>query len=314
MIKLIIKRFVKNSDDICDPSVRESYGVLGGVIGIICNLLLFIIKIISGMMINSIAVISDAFNNLSDLGSSLVSVIGSRLSGKRADKEHPYGHGRAEYISALIISFLIVFFGIELLKGSIEEIVNPGEVSFNAISAVLLAISFPVKLWMWWINKYMGRKINSQVLLAAARDSVNDCIATATVIASAFVAPLVPIPVDGIAGLCVSVLIIWTGISVARKTIDNLMGKAPDEALIENIEKMLTSEKIILGMHDLMVHDYGPGRTIASVHAEVPDNLSLVEAHNTIDAVEHRIMREMGVDIVIHTDPVPRRLTDNKML
>lgn len=307
MIKLIIKRFIKNNDDITRPEIREKYGIIGGVIGVICNLILFAAKIVAGVMINSIAVISDAFNNLSDLGSSLVSAIGSRMSGKRADEEHPYGHGRAEYISALIISLLIIFFGIELLKSSVSEIFNPSSIKLNTVSIILLVISVPIKLWMWSANRYMGKRINSSVLYAASRDSLNDCIATSAVIVSALVSPYVSFPIDGIAGLCVSALVIWTGIGIARQTIDSLMGKAPDVDLIESIEKMVTSGENVLGMHDLMVHDYGPGRTIASVHAEVPDNLSLVEVHNMIDAIEHRIMRELGVDIVIHMDPVPKR-------
>ncbi len=308
MIKQLLKRFVKNSDDITSSETREQYGVLGGVLGIICNLVLFAVKIIVGLTINSIAVVSDAFNNLSDLGSSLVSAIGSRMSGKRADEEHPYGHGRAEYISALIISFLIIIFGVELLQNSLSEIFNPSNVNLNIVSVVLLVASVPVKLWLWHANRYMGNRINSSVLLAAAHDSLNDCIATGAVIASALVAPFVPIPIDGIAGLGVSALIIWTGIGVARNTIDSLMGKAPDLQLIESIENMVLSGENVLGMHDLMVHDYGPGRTIASVHAEVPDNLSLIEVHNIIDMIEHRILRELGVDIVIHMDPVPHRL------
>lgn len=307
MIKLIIKRFIKNNDDITRPEIREKYGIIGGVIGVICNLILFAAKIVAGVMINSIAVISDAFNNLSDLGSSLVSAIGSRMSGKRADEEHPYGHGRAEYISALIISLLIIFFGIELLKSSVSEIFNPSSIKLNTVSIILLVISVPIKLWMWSANRYMGKRINSSVLYAASRDSLNDCIATSAVIVSALVSPYVSFPIDGIAGLCVSALVIWTGIGIARQTIDSLMGKAPDVDLIESIEKMVTSGENVLGMHDLMVHDYGPGRTIASVHAEVPDNLSLVEVHNMIDTIEHRIMRELGVDIVIHMDPVPKR-------
>ena len=307
MIKLIIKRFIKNNDDITRPEIREKYGIIGGVIGVICNLILFAAKIVAGVMINSIAVISDAFNNLSDLGSSLVSAIGSRMSGKRADEEHPYGHGRAEYISALIISLLIIFFGFELLKSSVSEIFNPSSIKLNTVSIILLVISVPIKLWMWSANRYMGKRINSSVLYAASRDSLNDCIATSAVIVSALVSPYVSFPIDGIAGLCVSALVIWSGIGIARQTIDSLMGKAPDVDLIESIEKMVTSGENVLGMHDLMVHDYGPGRTIASVHAEVPDNRSLVEVQNMIDAIEHRIMRELGVDIVIHMDPVPKR-------
>ena len=189
MINILIKKFIPNNEDILSPDVRKKYGVLGGVLGIICNSLLFLIIIIIGTIINSIAVISDAFNNLSDMGSSLVSIIGAKLGGKRADLEHPYGHGRAEYISALIISFLIIFFGIELLRNSVGKILNAEEVSTNIVSIAILGISIPVKLWMWYYNKYMGEKINSAILFAASRDSLNDVVATGAVIISAFIAP-----------------------------------------------------------------------------------------------------------------------------
>lgn len=305
MIKLIIRRFIPNFEDVSNIEVRKRYGVLGGVLGIICNLLLFAAKLISGAAINSIAVISDAFNNLSDMGSSLVSVIGAEAGGKCADEDHPYGHGRAEYISALIISFLIIFFGLELLKNSVVKIFVPKPVALNAVSVVILVLSVPVKLWMWYYNRFMGKKINSSILTAASKDSLNDSIATSAVVLSAVISPFVPFPLDGIAGLCVSGLIIWTGIDVARTTINRLMGAAPSGELVCEIERMVLDGENVIGMHDLMVHDYGPGRKIASVHAEVPDNLPLIEVHDTIDKVEHRIMKELGVDIVIHMDPVP---------
>lgn len=307
MLNFLIKHFIPNSDDISNPEVRERYGTLGGTLGIVCNLLLFAIKLTAGAAINSIAVISDAFNNLSDLGSSLVSVIGARLSGKRADKEHPYGHGRAEYISALIISFLILFFGAELLKSSVVKIFKPEEVNLNIISVGLLVLSVPVKLWMWNYNRVMGRKINSAILMAASKDSLNDTIATSAVIVSALLAYVIPFPIDGIAGVCVSALVIWTGIQIAHSTTDRLMGVAPDEKLIEQIEKTITDEKCITGMHDLLVHDYGPAHKIASAHAEISADMSLTDAHDVIDRVEHKIMNELGVDIVIHMDPVRGR-------
>ena len=304
MINILIKKFIPNSDDISSPDVRKKYGVLGGVLGIICNLLLFLIKIIIGTIINSIAVISDAFNNLSDMGSSLVSIIGAKVGGKSADLEHPYGHGRAEYISALIISFLIIFFGIELLRSSAGKILNAEAVSTNVISIVILGVSVFVKLWMWYYNKYMGKKINSTILLAASRDSLNDVVATGAVIISAFIAPYVAFPIDGIAGICISALIIKTGFDIAKETADRLLGAAPDEELATKIEEYLIAEDMIIGIHGLMIHDYGPGCKIASVHAEVPANLSLVEVHNVIDGIEHKILSELSVDIVIHTDPI----------
>ena len=307
MIRPIIKRFVPDYQNVSDPNVRQKYGVLGGVLGIICNIFLFIIKIVVGFTIGSIAVISDAFNNLSDFGSALVSVIGARLSGKHADEGHPYGHGRAEYISAFLIGILIVVFGIELLKSSVSEILNPVVIGYSTIAIVILSISIPVKLWMWHYNRFMGKRINSPILLAAAKDSLNDLIATCGVILSASLSPIVDFPLDGIAGVCISLMIIWAGAGVVRNIIDKLLGAAPSPELIESIEEKLLAEDKILGTHDLMVHDYGPGRTIASVHAEVPDDLSIVEVHNVIDAIENDILRELGVDIVIHMDPVPHK-------
>lgn len=307
LIQLIVKRFIRNSEDTANPEVRKKYGMLGGVMGIICNLILFAIKLSVGIVTNSIAVISDAFNNLSDLGSSLVAITGSFFGSKSADEEHPYGHGRAEYISALIIAFLIMVFGLELLESSVRGIIAPEEVALNPVSAVLLALSVLLKLWMWRSGRYLGRRINSSILLATAKDSFNDCIATVAVIASAFLAPYVKFPIDAAAGIVVSGMILRSGISVAKDTIGRLLGRAPSEELIGEIEKMVLSGDNILGMHSLLVHDYGPDRTIASVHAEVPDNLSLIEVHNTVDKIEHNIMEELGVDIVIHMDPVPDR-------
>ncbi len=305
MIKPIIRRFIPDYQNVSEPAVREKYGVLGGALGIACNIFLFAVKITVGLTINSIAVISDAFNNLSDFGSALVSVIGARLSGKRADEGHPYGHGRAEYISAFLIGVLIVVFGIELLKSSVAEILSPAGIGYSPIAMVIFSVSIPVKLWMWHYNRFMGKRIKSQILLAAAKDSLNDLIATCGVILSAVLSPIIKFSLDGIAGLCISLMILWTGIGIARNTIDRLLGAAPPSELIQSIEKKLMDEKKILGTHDLMVHDYGPGRTIASVHAEVPDNLSIIDVHNVIDAIENDILRELGVDIVIHMDPVP---------
>lgn len=304
MTDFLIKHFISDSENTDDPVVREQYGVLGGVLGVICNSILFIIKIIVGVAIGSIAVISDAFNNLSDLGSSLVSIIGARMGGKRADKEHPYGHGRAEYISALIISFLIIFFGFELFKSSAKKIFSPSDINLTAVSVGVLIISIPVKLWMWHYNRILAKRISSEILYAASKDSISDVIASAAVILSAVAAHFVNFPIDGTVGVCVSVLVIWTGVGIARDTINRLLGVAPTPELTEKIENILLERKDILGMHDLMIHDYGPERKIASVHAEVPDNISICDIHRIIDSAEHEIRDKTGVDIVIHMDPV----------
>lgn len=308
MISLIIKKFVPNYNDVSNPEVRERYGMVGGLVGMVCNLLLFVLKLLVGLMAGSIAVISDAFNNLSDLGSSLISVIGAKISSKSADSEHPYGHGRAEYISALIISFLIILFGVELIKSSVKEIFNPERVASNPLLIVVLIISIIIKLWMWRSNIYMGKRITSKMLKAAGRDSLNDAIATSVVAISAIASKYVEFSIDAVAGLLVSVMIIWSGIGIAKETVGRLLGEAPSEELIESIEKEVMSGENILGIHDLMVHDYGPGKTIASVHAEVPESLSLTEVHTVIDKIEHKIMNELNVDIVIHMDPIADRI------
>lgn len=305
MIQFLIRKLIPNYAAVHDTEVRKNYGVLGGVLGIICNAMLFMIKLFSGITIHSIAVISDAFNNLSDMAASVVSLVGAKLSSRRPDSDHPYGHGRAEYISALILAFLIIFVGIQLLQTAADKIFHPVPGEMSVLSLVLLLVSVLVKLWMWSYNRYMGKAIDSEILCAAAKDSLNDVMATGAVILSALLAPFVSFPLDGIMGLVVSLLILWTGYGVARDTIDRLMGQNPEEDLREKIEAAVLGNEIVLGMHDLMVHDYGPGRTIASVHAEVPENLTLVDCHNVIDSIEKRILQELNVDIVIHMDPVP---------
>ncbi len=304
MIRLLVRSFVLNSNDTSGFAVRQRYGVLCGTLGIVLNALLFLIKIIAGFLSGSMAIITDAFNNLSDMGSSVVMVIGSKISGKTADREHPYGHGRGEYISALIISFLIIYCGAELLKNSAVKVFNYEVTEFSLIPALLMLVTFPVKLWMWHYNKEIGKKINSSVLLAASKDSLNDTYVTAVVVISMFVSPFVKFPLDALVGIILSVLIIKTGIDVARETTDRLIGKAPDDELSALIESYIVDGEKILGMHGLMVHDYGPGCKFASVHAEVPHDMSFVEAHDMIDQIEYKILNELSVDIVIHTDPV----------
>ena len=312
MIRFLIRKFVPNYAEIHNSEVRKRYGMLGGILGIICNFLLFSIKLFVGMSINSIAVISDAFNNLSDTGASVISLAGSKLSSRSPDIGHPYGHGRAEYISSLLVSILIILFGLELLGSSVGKIVNMEEVSVNLLTVAWLMLSILIKIWMWSYNRYMGRKINSTVLLASAKDSLNDVLATGAVILSALTAPFVKFPLDGIMGVVVSGLILWTGYSVARDTIDKLLGQQPDVGLIRLIEEAVLDNDMVLGVHDLMIHDYGPDRTIASVHAEVPCNLSLVEVHDVIDATEKKILSELNVDIVIHMDPVSVTYVEDK--
>ncbi len=304
LIRFLTGLFVKNSENVKDASVRTAYGVFGGALGIVCNLILFIIKIVIGSFISSIAIISDAFNNLSDIGSSIVALIGARLSNQRPDKEHPFGHGRIEYISALIVSFMIVMVGIELIESSFGKILNPTAPKIHIPMLFILGASVLIKLWMFFSMRYLGNRIDSDILRATSSDSLNDVVATSVVILSVVLSPFLPPVTDGIAGLVVAVFIFITGIRVALETINTLLGASPDPALAHKISDIILSNEEILGVHDLIVHDYGPGRKLASVHAEVPAEKSAIFLHEIIDALEVKIFEETGVETVIHTDPI----------
>ena len=282
--------------------------------GIICNLLLFAIKLTVGILINSVAVISDAFNNFSDMGSTIVSVAGIKLSNMKPDREHPFGHGRFEYISALIVSFIIMLVGFELLKSSGEKILNPTPASdINWLLIGLLAISIPVKLFMFGMNNFLGKSISSPVLVASAIDSRNDCFATGAVIIAAIIDGLkiLPFAIDGYMGAIVSLLIMYAGFSVAKDTIGLLLGKVPEKETVEKIHQLLLETPEIIDIHDLIVHDYGPGRLFASVHAEVKEDANIVAAHEAIDKAEKHIFDITGCEITIHMDPI---CTDNPIL
>ncbi len=307
MLDSLLRRFVKNYENISDPKVRRGYGMFSGIIGIICNVILFVLKLAVGVFINSVAVISDAFNNLSDMTSTVVSMLGIRLSGKKPDKDHPYGHGRFEYISALIVAFLIMLVGFELLKSAVSSIFSPTEAQdINYVTVIILALSIPVKFFMYYINKGLGKKINSSVLLATASDSLNDCIATGAVIISTVIDGLkiLPFKIDGYVGAIVSVLILKAGFDVAKDTIDRLLGQSPDEEILEELRKMVLETPEIVDIHDLIAHDYGPGRLFASLHAEVNARSDIVSAHEAIDAVEKEVYNKLGCSLTIHLDPV----------
>ncbi|MDW7660768.1 MAG: cation diffusion facilitator family transporter [Bacillota bacterium] len=310
MIRFLIKIFVKDYKNTEDKSVRESYGVFSGVLGIICNLFLFGVKLTIGLIMNSIAITSDAFNNLSDTGSSMITILGAKLSNRVPDDEHPFGHGRFEYISSLIIAFIIILVGFELLKSSFDKILNPEKVEFNWILIVILSVSILVKVWMYFYNRYIGNAIGSKVNQAAAYDSLNDVVATSAVILTTIVGKFIDFPIDGIAGLIVSMLIMYTGYGVAKDTVNVLLGMSPSAETVDKINSQILECDFIEGVHDLKVHDYGPGRTIASVHVEMSDRISIVKAHTEIDKVEKRILNELGIDIVIHVDPMPDGYTE----
>ena len=304
MIKGLIRTFIKDYQNTEDRTVRERYCVLAGVLGVICNIVLFIIKLTIGTLMNSIAVFSDAFNNLSDMGSSLIAIIGAKMSNRRPDKEHPFGHGRMEYISSLIVSFIIILVGFELFKTSVGNILDPEPVQFSLLLTIVLALSLLIKLWMFCYNRYMGRQIHSSVLRAASSDSINDVVATAVVIISAVIGNFVDFPVDGVMGLAVSVLIVVNGIGIAKDVVGLLLGNPPDPLLVREMNRMILESDGIVGIHDLMVHDYGPGRIFASVHAEVPDDADIVYILEVIDEAEQRVNHALGLTLVIHMDPI----------
>ena len=304
MIKILIKTFVKDYNNTSDIKVREAYGTLAGIIGIICNMILFSTKLTIGFLMNSIAISSDAFNNLSDIGSSMVALIGAKLSGKDPDFEHPYGHGRFEYIASLIISFIIMLVGIELLKSSFDKVLNPEPITFNPILIAILVLSILIKVWMFSYNRYIGHKIDSGVNRATAADSLNDVIATSAVVLTTLIGQVFELYLDGYAGVVVSLLIIYAGFQIAKDTVNVLLGMSPSEEVVEAINAIIKGNSNIVGVHDLKVHDYGPGRTVASVHTELSDQTNLVKAHSIIDGLEKKIFKELGIDIVIHVDPI----------
>ncbi len=314
MIKIIIRKFIKDYQNVNNKSVRESYGVLSGVLGIICNMSLFVLKLLIGLSINSIAVITDAFNNFTDLGSSLISIIGAKLSNRPPDREHPYGHGRFEYIGALIVSFIIFSVGFQLLKSAFDKIINPEEVLLSPVSIVILILSVTAKLWMFSYNNYIGKVINSSINKATAYDSLSDVVGTSAVIVTTIAGTFIAFPVDGIVGVIISLLILYTGFSIAKDTVNLILGSSPDPELVETINSMIAQGKNIIGTHDLIIHDYGPGRVIASIHAEVPDNINFVEVHSVIDELEERIAQELGIDIVIHMDPISTDVSKNSTI
>lgn len=304
MTDILVKLFVKDGRDILNPKVRERYGLLSGGVGIVCNIFLCIIKLFAGLLTSSISIMADALNNLSDAGSSIVTFIGFKLASKPADNEHPYGHGRYEYISGLIIAAVILIMGFELLKSSVDKIIHPEAIEFSLASAVILAVSILVKLWLNLFNRKLGRQIDSSAMMATAADSLNDCIATAVVLIALIVNMAAGINIDGYAGVLVALFVIWAGFNTARDTIEPLLGQAPDPAFVKSIEQQVLSHKGIIGIHDMIVHDYGPGRIIVSLHAEIPCDMNVMEAHDIIDNAEAEIKEKFNCDISIHMDPI----------
>lgn len=303
MTKLLIKLFIKDGGSVETPAVRSAYGKMAGKVSIVCNMLLCIGKFLAGVVSGSVSVTADAVNNLSDASSGVISLIGFKLSEKSADAEHPYGHGRYEYLAGFIVAALILVIGAELLRDSIIRIITPAEVEFGIVPLAVLSVSILVKLWMMFFNRKIGKIISSETLSAAAADSRNDVISTSAVLAALVISHFCSVELDGIMGAAVAVFILYSGIGLVRDALDPLLGKAPSADLVEKIREKILSYDGILGTHDLMIHDYGPGRQFASVHVEVPAEMPLVECHEIIDAIERDFLRE-GMNMLVHPDPI----------
>lgn len=304
MTDFLLKLFVKNRENTEDPGVRGAYGRLAGLTGIVCNLLLFAGKLIVGLLSGSVSISADAVNNLTDASSSVVTLVGFRMAGKPADKDHPYGHARVEYISALGVAAIVLLIGYELAKSSVQKILHPEQVTVTWITAAVLVVSIAVKLWLSRFNKKLGTAIHSSALLATATDSRNDVISTAAVLFSCAIGAFTKLNPDGYMGLLVALFILYSGFGIARDTIDPLLGAAPDDEFVRRIADKLRAQESVLGIHDLMVHDYGPGRRFASVHVEMDRKLDPLLSHDLIDRMERNFLQEENLQLVIHYDPV----------
>ena len=309
MTNFLIKHFIPNASDVKSPAVRQRYGVVSGVVGILCNALLCTAKIAAGLLTGAVSIVADGINNLSDGGSCVVSLLGFKMAGKPADDKHPFGHGRIEYVAGLIVSFIIVLMGVELAKTSLDKIFHPEEISFSWITPAVLGISLLVKLWMCFFNRKMGDKIDSAVLRATAMDSLSDVAATSAVLAGFVIGYWARVNLDGYLGVLVALFILYTGVSTAKGTLDLLLGEAPDPEFVKQIQQEVLSYPEIIGVHDLIVHNYGPGHSVVSLHAEVPCDVDILKIHDTIDNAERDLKKKFDCEVVIHMDPI---ITDDK--
>ncbi|HJA71594.1 MAG TPA: cation diffusion facilitator family transporter [Candidatus Lachnoclostridium stercoravium] len=304
MTDFLVRKFIKNYQNVQDAQVRTQYGILASIVGICCNILLFCVKLAIGLFSHSISVMADAFNNLSDAASSIIGFVGVKMAEKPADEEHPFGHGRIEYISAFIVAFLVIQVGFSLFKTSIGKIREPEPMSFHGITIVILLISIGVKLWMGLFNSSLGRRIDSKVMMATAADSLGDVTTTAATIVSLLVFGIWGANLDGIIGLIVSVVVMFAGYNIAKDTLAPLIGEAIDPEVYKKISRFVESYDGIIGSHDLIVHNYGPSRSMASIHAEVPSDVDIEASHEVIDRIERDAMKKMNLFLVIHMDPI----------
>lgn len=304
MISVLAKWLIPNWEQVEDGAVRRAWGALCGFVGIGLNILLFAGKLAAGTLSGSIAITADAFNNLSDAGSSVVTLLGFRLAGKKPDAGHPFGHGRLEYVSGLIVAGLILLMGAELAKSSVDKILHPEAVTFSWLAAGILLASIGVKLYMYLYNRAVGKKIKSAAMSATAADSLSDTAATSAVLLAMVIGKLTDVQLDGWVGLVVALFILWSAVQAARDTISPLLGQAPDPMLVKEIESLVMAHDTVVGIHDLVVHDYGPGRCIISLHAEVPADEQVLELHDVIDNIEEELAQKLHCEAVIHMDPV----------
>ncbi|MGN0371184.1 MAG: cation diffusion facilitator family transporter [Enterocloster sp.] len=304
MTDFLVKHFVKNYEKTDEVEVRTAYGTLASIVGICCNILLFTAKMIIGMLVHSISVMADAFNNLSDAASSIIGFVGVKMAEKPADEDHPFGHGRIEYIAAFIVAFLVIQVGFSLFKTSVGKVFHPDTLTFRWVSILILLLSICVKLWLSVFNRKLGKKINSKVMLATAADAMGDVATTSATILSIVVYGIMGWNIDGIVGLIVSVVVMIAGLNIAKDTLAPLIGEGIDPEVYEQISNFVESFDGIVGTHDLIVHNYGPSRSIASIHAEVPNDCDVEISHEIIDQIEREAMRRFKLLLVIHMDPV----------
>lgn len=306
MISLLTKLFIKNADDTSNPSVRQAYGMLCGGTGIGLNVVLFLIKFLAGQLSGSIAITADAFNNLSDAGSSVITLVGFKMAGQKPDNDHPFGHGRIEYIAGMLVSVIILMMGAELFQSSVQKILHPVSIYASKLVIAILLISIGVKLYMFFYNSRIGKKIDSAAMLATARDSISDSVSTIMVLLTTLLALWTEIRIDGWCGILVALFVLWTGYEAMKDTVSPLLGQPPEPEFVAKIEEIIMQykEQGVLGLHDLVVHNYGPGRVMLSVHVEVPSSGDILELHDMIDLIEHRLAGELNCSAVIHMDPV----------
>lgn len=321
MIKFLARIFIKNHTDYKNAKVRNQYGILCGITGICFNLFLFSFKLFAGLIANSVSVVADAFNNLSDAAASVVTILGFKISGKKPDAEHPFGHGRMEYIAGLIVSFLIILMGYELLKSSVGAIKNPEILKTDILTIIILSVSILVKCYMYFYNHFLGKKISSVVMEATAKDSLNDTISTFVVLCAVIVNLIfshfeksVPVPLDGIAGIFVALFILKGGFDSVKETVDPLLGKTADKDFVRDVEKTVLAHPKISGIHDFILHDYGPGKVMVSLHAEVPGDENIFLLHDEIDNIEVEIAKKFNCSCVIHMDPVDKNNEEIKKI